>query len=109
MELDDTIYKLSTVQNAISWAKNALISPEDYADSRELMAADARGKRPRMWEIYRNYRDRCAVAGAMDFDDLLYHTNVLLRDNEDVRRHYQEFFRYVLVDEYQDTNLPSIS
>ena len=104
MELDDTIYKLSTVQNAISWAKNALISPEDYADSRELMAADIRGKRPRMWEIYRNYRDRCAVAGAMDFDDLLYHTNVLLRDNEDVRRHYQEFFRYVLVDEYQDTN-----
>ncbi len=104
MELDDTIYKLSTVQNAISWAKNALISPEDYADSRELMAADARGKRPRMWEIYRNYRDRCAVAGAMDFDDLLYHTNVLLRDNEDVRRHYQEFFQYVLVDEYQDTN-----
>ncbi len=104
MELDDTIYKLSTVQNAISWAKNALISPEDYADSRELMAADIRGKRPRMWEIYRNYRDRCAVAGAMDFDDLLYHTNVLLRDNEDVRRHYQEFFQYVLVDEYQDTN-----
>ncbi|MDE5928161.1 MAG: UvrD-helicase domain-containing protein, partial [Duncaniella sp.] len=89
---------------AISWAKNALISPEDYADSRELMAADIRGKRPRMWEIYRNYRDRCAVAGAMDFDDLLYHTNVLLRDNEDVRRHYQEFFQYVLVDEYQDTN-----
>ena len=104
MELDDTVYKLSTVQNAISWAKNALISPEDYADSRELMAADIRGKRPRMWEIYRNYRDRCAVAGAMDFDDLLYHTNVLLRDNEDVRRHYQEFFQYVLVDEYQDTN-----
>ncbi len=104
MELDDTIYKLSTVQNAISWAKNALISPEDYADSRELMAADIRSKRPRMWEIYRNYRDRCAVAGAMDFDDLLYYTNVLLRDNEDVRRHYQEFFRYVLVDEYQDTN-----
>ena len=104
MELDESIYKLSTVQHTISWAKNALISPEDYADSRDLMAADIRGKRPRMWEIYRNYRDRCAVAGAMDFDDLLYHTNVLLRDNEDVRRHYQEFFRYVLVDEYQDTN-----
>ena len=104
MELDDMIYKPSTVQNAISWAKNALISPEDYADSRELMAADARNRRSRMWEIYRNYRDRCAVAGAMDFDDLLYHTNVLLRDNEDVRRDYQEFFRYVLVDEYQDTN-----
>ena len=62
MELDDMIYKPSTVQNAISWAKNALISPEDYADSRELMAADARNRRSRMWEIYRNYRDRCAVA-----------------------------------------------
>ena len=57
-----------------------------------------------MAEIYRIYQHRCLVAGAMDFDDLLYYTNVLLRDNPDVRRHYQEFFRYVLVDEYQDTN-----
>ncbi len=104
MQLDDKVYKPSTVHNAISWAKNALISPEQYAMSRDLLAADERAKRPRICEIYRNYRDRCTVAGAMDFDDLLYYTNVLLRDNPDVRRHYQEFFRYVLVDEYQDTN-----
>lgn len=104
MNLDDKLYKPSTVNNAISWAKNALISPEQYAMSRDLLAADERAKRPRICEIYRNYRDRCAVAGAMDFDDLLYYTNVLLRDNPDVCRHYQEFFRYVLVDEYQDTN-----
>ena len=104
MGLDDKVYKPSTVHNAISWAKNALISPEQYAMSRELLAADERARRPRTCEIYRNYRDRCSVAGAMDFDDLLYYTNVLFRDNADVRRHYQEFFRYVLVDEYQDTN-----
>lgn len=102
--LDDKVYKPSTIHNAISWAKNALISPEQYALNRELLAADERSKRPRTCEIYRIYRDRCAVADAMDFDDLLYYTNVLLRDNEDVCRHYQEFFRYVLVDEYQDTN-----
>ena len=102
--LDDKVYKPSTVHNAISWAKNALISPEQYAASRDLLAADERAKRPRTCEIYRIYRDRCSVADAMDFDDLLYYTNVLLRDNEDVCRHYQEYFRYVLVDEYQDTN-----
>ncbi|MDE6395603.1 MAG: UvrD-helicase domain-containing protein, partial [Duncaniella sp.] len=102
--LDDKVYKPSTVHNAISWAKNALISPEQYAVNRELLAADERSKRPRTCEIYRIYRDRCAVADAMDFDDLLYYTNVLLRDNDDVCRHYQEYFRYVLVDEYQDTN-----
>lgn len=104
MNLDDKVYKLSTVQNAISWAKNALISPDDYAVSRELTEADARSRRPLIAEIYSNYCVRCRVAGAMDFDDLLFYTNVLLRDNPDVKRHYQEFFKYVLVDEYQDTN-----
>ncbi|MDE5724144.1 MAG: UvrD-helicase domain-containing protein, partial [Paramuribaculum sp.] len=97
-------YKPSAVMSAISTAKNALISPEKYAADRELMRADADARRPRIHEIYRIYRDRCFTAGAMDFDDLLYYTNVLLRDNPDVLRHYQEFFRYVLVDEYQDTN-----
>lgn len=104
MGLDDKVYKPATVHNAISWAKNALISPEQYAMTRDLMETDRRGKRPLTQEIYRKYRDRCRVAGAMDFDDLLYYTNVLLRDNPDVKRHYQEFFRYILVDEYQDTN-----
>ncbi len=104
MQLDDKIYKPSAVLSAISGAKNALVSPEDYALSRDVMEADARAKRPELHAIYRAYRDRCVVAGAMDFDDLLYYTNVLLRDNPDVLRHYREFFQYVLVDEYQDTN-----
>ena len=104
MDLDDKIYKPSTVASAISTAKNALISPHDYARSVDIMEADRRARRPRLHEIYRAYCNRCFVAGAMDFDDLLYYTNVLLRDNADILRHYQEFFRYILVDEYQDTN-----
>lgn len=104
MQLDDKLYKPSTVQSAISMAKNALISPQRYAEDKDLMEADRRARRPLTQEIYRIYRHRCFVAGAMDFDDLLYYTNVLLRDNPDILRHYQEFFRYVLVDEYQDTN-----
>lgn len=104
MQLDDKIYKPSVVLNAISTAKNALISPEAYETYKDIMDADRQARRPLLHAIYRNYRDRCVVAGAMDFDDLLYYTNVLLRDNPDVLHHYQEFFRYVLVDEYQDTN-----
>lgn len=104
MQLDEKVYKASTVANAISWAKNSLISPEAYAANEELMAADRRARRPLIHEIYAAYRNRCIVASAMDFDDLLYYTNLLLRDNPEIRNHYAEFFRYVLVDEYQDTN-----
>lgn len=104
MQLDEKIYKPATVHNAISWAKNALISPEAYAADAALMQADRDGRRPLIAEIYRTYNARCRMADAMDFDDLLYYTAVLLRDNEDVLRHFREFFRYVLVDEYQDTN-----
>lgn len=104
MQLDEKVYKPSTVLGSISWAKNALVSPEEYMADRELMEADRRARRPLTAEIYRAYRDRCMVAGAMDFDDLLYYTNVLLVEHPDVRRHYREFFRYILVDEYQDTN-----
>ncbi|MCM1518603.1 MAG: UvrD-helicase domain-containing protein [Pseudoflavonifractor sp.] len=104
MDLDDKIYKPSLVANAISTAKNALISPRAYAEAGDIMEADRRAKRPRLHEVYTAYCHRCFVAGAMDFDDLLYYTNVLLRDNDDIRHHYQEYFRYVLVDEYQDTN-----
>lgn len=104
MNLDDKVYKASTIQSSISTAKNALISPSVYASSRDIMEADIRAKRPQTCEIYRTYRYRCMVAGAMDFDDLLYYTNVLLRDNPDILHHYQEYFRYILVDEYQDTN-----
>ena len=104
MDLDDKVYKPSVVQSAISTAKNALVSPADYAKMKDLMEADARARRPLIHAIYRVYRQRCFTAGAMDFDDLLYYMNVLLRDNPDILHHYQEFFRYFLVDEYQDTN-----
>lgn len=104
MQLDDKIYKPSVVQNAISMAKNALISPTQYAADRDLMEADRRAKRGQLVDVYSTYRHRCHVAGAMDFDDLLYYTNILFRDYPEVCRHYSEFFRYVLVDEYQDTN-----
>ena len=104
MDLDDKIYKPSAVLSAISAAKNALISPEKYATLKDVMDADKQSRRPLIYSIYRTYRDRCFSSGAMDFDDLLYYMNVLLRDNPDLLHHYQEFFRYVLVDEYQDTN-----
>lgn len=104
MNLDDKVYKASVVQNAISMVKNALISPEQYAMDRDLMEADRRARRPQIVDIYRTYRSRCRVAGAMDFDDLLFYTNVLFRDHPELARHYGEYFRYVLVDEYQDTN-----
>lgn len=102
--LDDKIYKPNVVLSAISSAKNALVSPEKYATLSDVMEQDKRSRRPEIYLIYRIYRDRCFTSGAMDFDDLLYYTNILLRDNPDLLHHYQEFFRYILVDEYQDTN-----
>ncbi len=104
MGLDDKLYKPSTIQTQISNAKNALITPEDYARNQALMDADRDAMRPETAAIYKAYWKRCRIAGAMDFDDLLLYTNILLRDNEDVLEQYQEFFRYILVDEYQDTN-----
>lgn len=104
MDLDDKVYKPATVMSTISTAKNALISPEKYASTAEIIEADKRARRPLLHAIYKAYRNRCFVAGAMDFDDLLYYTNVLLRDNPDILHHYQEYFKYILVDEYQDTN-----
>ena len=104
LSLDEKVYKPSTVLSSISMAKNALISPEDYRRDRDLIESDRRSRRPEIARIYAIYRDRCLTAGVMDFDDLLYYTNVLLRDNPDILCHYREFFRYVLVDEYQDTN-----
>lgn len=104
MDLDDKIYKPNTVVSAISTAKNALVSPERYATLADVMENDRRSRRPRLHEIYRIYRNRCFAANAMDFDDLLYYTNLLLRDNPDILSHYQEYFSYVMVDEYQDTN-----
>lgn len=104
LKLDEKIYRPGVIQSDISNAKNNLYSPEAYAADAEIMKADEAVKRPRTAEVYRVYRDRCRIAGAMDFDDLLFYTNVLLRDNPDVREYFSSYFTYILIDEYQDTN-----
>jgi DNA helicase II / ATP-dependent DNA helicase PcrA len=104
LNLDDKIYKPSMVYGRISAAKNNLISPEAYAENTDIIAEDRQSQRPELARIYKTYAVRCFKAGAMDFDDLLYQTNVLLRDFPDVLHYYQQKFRYILVDEYQDTN-----
>lgn len=105
MGLDDKIYNVSFLINVISMSKNRLIAPEDYVLNKDLMELDRRSKRPMIHAIYRAYRNRCKISNIMDFDDILFYTFELLRDNPDLRHHYKEFFQYVLVDEYQDTNL----
>lgn len=102
--LDDKAYKPSNVYGRISSAKNNLISPAAYAANPEIQQEDKMSKRPELGRIYQAYATRCFNAGAMDFDDLLYQTNVLLRDFPDVLSYYQQKFKYILVDEYQDTN-----
>ncbi len=104
MGLDKDIYKYKQVQNRISSYKNSLITVKAYFQNPELVEADAMSKRPRMGDIYQNYVDRCFKAGAMDFDDLLLRTNELLTRFPEVLAKYQDRFRYILVDEYQDTN-----
>ncbi|MGY8927131.1 MAG: ATP-dependent helicase, partial [Flavobacteriales bacterium] len=102
--LDEKAYKTGNVLGRISSAKNNLISPEDYKSNVNIQKEDQMAKRPEMTRIYRSYAKRCFNAGAMDFDDLLYQTNILLRDFPEVLSHYQQKFKYILVDEYQDTN-----
>ncbi len=104
LNLDDKSYKPATIASIISNLKNDLVSPEDYMRDEKRMYLDQRAGRPQTALVYQAYRDRLRTSGAMDFDDLLFYTHRLLRDNEDVRNHYREFFRYILVDEYQDTN-----
>ena len=104
LNLDDKVYKPANVFGRISGAKNNLISPEAYAANEEIKLEDKLAKRPEMARMYQRYASRCFKAGAMDFDDLLYQTNVLLRDFPDVLSYYQQKFKYILVDEYQDTN-----
>ena len=102
--LDEKAYKPSTILSVISNAKNALTGPEQYNQDSDNFNADKKAHRPMTGRIYQIYTERCKSADAMDFDDILVYMNVLLRDFPDIRRHYQEFFRYILVDEYQDTN-----
>ena len=104
MQLDDKVYRLGMVQSRISNAKNSLITYTAYEQNKELVESDMNAKVPLLREIYKRYQSRCLQAGAMDFDDLLLQTNILFRDFPDVLAHYRDQFRYVLVDEYQDTN-----
>ena len=104
LHLDDKTYKTSGVFGRISAAKNNLVSPEAYAANDQIQAEDRMSRRPEIGRIYAHYANRCQKAGAMDFDDLLYFTNILLTDHPDVLHYYQQKFKYILVDEYQDTN-----
>lgn len=104
MGLDEKTYNPGSVQARISNAKNHLVSPSGYAANKEAYEADAAAKMPAIRDIYSRYWERCRQAGAMDFDDLLVYTYILFRDFPEVLARYREQFRYVLVDEYQDTN-----
>ena len=104
MQLDKDVYKPKQVFGRISSYKNSLITVKAYFNNPELMEQDAMSKKPRLGEIYQQYVERCFKSGAMDFDDLLLKTNELLNRFPDVLAKYQDRFRYILVDEYQDTN-----
>jgi DNA helicase-2/ATP-dependent DNA helicase PcrA len=104
MGLDKDIYKFKQIRNRISAFKNSLITVKAYFNQPDLQETDAISRRPKMGEIYKQYVDRCFKAGAMDFDDLLLRTNELLNTHPQVLAKYQDRFKYILVDEYQDTN-----
>lgn len=104
LKLDEKKYVPSTVASIISNAKNSLISPSDYAANRSQTGLDEHVGRGQLFRVYAEYWHRCRLSDAMDFDDILFYTNILFRDYPDVLQKYQEFFQYILVDEYQDTN-----
>ena len=105
MKLDEKTYKPGLVQSRISNAKNHLMTPAAYANSREAYEADNAARVPALRDVYKKYWDRCRQSAAMDFDDLLLYTFLLFRDHPDVLEKYRTHFHYILVDEYQDTNL----
>ena len=104
LSLDTKVYPPKQVLSRISSAKSSLFSPEDYANNPEVQEADRKANKPLIAQLFKLYNDRLHRANAMDFDDILYFTNVLLRDNPDVLYKYQNHFKFILVDEYQDTN-----
>ena len=104
MDLDDKHYKPNVVYNRISAAKNALIGPAEYINDWALQQEDARSNRPAIGLIYDAYAKRCFKNGAMDFDDLLFKMYILLKNNPDSLSKYQRKFKYIMIDEYQDTN-----
>lgn len=105
LNLDDKVYKPNVVFNRISGAKNRLISWKEYNRNPIYKADDEQNMKPELGRIYKIYAERCFKAGAMDFDDLLFNTNVLFKEHLDVLNKYQQRFQYVMVDEFQDTNI----
>ncbi len=104
LQLDDKIYKPNEIHSRISMAKNNLVTAEAYSRNATAIQNDAASKKPRIWEIYREYAKKCKQSGAMDFDDILLFTNILFRDFPDALERIASRFRFILVDEYQDTN-----
>lgn len=104
LNLDEKVYKPGLIQSRISNAKNHLVSAQAYAASSEFFRSDSEAKIPAMRDIYIRYCERCKQSDAMDFDDLLVNTYLLFKNHPDICEKYADRFRYVLVDEYQDTN-----
>ena len=106
MQLEDINYKVSSLAYIISNLKNELKSPDDfYNEDNDIKTKKDQINKDNIYKIYQAYCERCRIANAMDFDDILVYTYRLLDRNPDIKRHYQEFFKYILIDEYQDTNL----
>ena len=103
-ELDTKAYPAKYILHRISMAKSALYTPEDYCNNFDIQQQDLRANKPLIGEIFKTYNNRLQRANAMDFDDILFYTNVLLRDFPEILYKYQQRFEYILVDEYQDTN-----
>ena len=104
MQLDEKVYQPKMIQSRISNLKNSLITSRSYPQKQELTSYDTKAKIPLFSAIYERYQTRCFQSGVMDFDELLMQINILFRDHADILSKYQDRFRYVLVDEYQDTN-----
>lgn len=103
--LDDKVYKANVIYNRISSAKNRLVSWKEYQNNPIYLEDDTQNMRPEMGRIYKEYAQRCFAADAMDFDDLLFNTNILFQEHPAVLNKYQQRFKYVMIDEFQDTNI----
>ena len=104
LQLDEKVYKPKDVLSRISMAKNNLVTADAYRRNPNAVQNDAAAKKPRICDIYQLYAYKCKQAGVMDFDDILLNMNILLRDNKDALESIAGRFRYIMVDEYQDTN-----
>lgn len=104
LELPEEKYKPQNIFARISLAKNSLITPAAYASNETARAEDAEARCPELYRIYALYCQRCKANGAMDFDDILLYMNILMRDHPEAAARYADMFRYIMVDEYQDTN-----